>query len=115
MQGCYGPLKEKLTTTLVVAHPSFSQPYTVETDVSISGLGAVLAQIQPDGRLQPVAYVSRSLSAAKRNYSDTELETLACVWHWQDSLYGQLMTVLTDHAAVQALETPNPSCKHEHW
>ena len=44
--------------------------YTVETDASINSLGAVLAQIQPDGRLQPVAYASRSLSAAKRNYSD---------------------------------------------
>ena len=84
MRECHGLLKEKLTTALVVTHPSFSQPYIVETDASINGLGAVLAQIQPDGRLQPVAYASRSLSAAKRNYSDIELETLAGVWRWQD-------------------------------
>ena len=31
-------------------------------------------------------------------------------------LYGQPVTVVSDHAAVRALlETPNPSCKHARW
>ena len=103
-------LEEKLTTAPVLAFPSFDRPFTVETDASISGVGAVLMQYQEDQKLHPVAYASRSLSAAERNYSITELETLAVVWalsRFHPYLYGQSVTVVTDHAAVRAiLETP---------
>ena len=51
-------LKEKLTIAPVLAFPAF----TVETDVSISGIRAVLLQRQDDGKLHPVAYTSRSLT-----------------------------------------------------
>ena len=112
-------LKEKLTTAPVLAFPSFDRPFTVETDASISGVGAVLIQYQEDQKLHPVAYASRSLSAAERNYSITELETLAVVWalsRFHPYLYGQSVTVVTDHAAVRAiLETPSPSGKHARW
>ena len=112
-------LQERLTTAPVLAYPSFDKPFTVETDASISGLGAVLSQVQEDKKLHPVAYASRSLSNAERNYSVTELETLAVVWaltRFHSYLYGQSVTVVTDHAAVRAiLETPNPSGKHARW
>ena len=43
----------------------------------------------------------------------TELETLAVVWvlnHFHAYLYGNEVTIYTDHSAVKAvLETPNPS------
>ena len=72
-------LKKKLTTAPVLAYPSFHKPFTVETDASICGISAVLSQIQEDVKMHPVAYASRSLSKAERNYSVTELETLAVV------------------------------------
>ena len=69
----------------------------------------MLLQPQNDGKLHPVAYASRSFSAAERN---PELETLAVVWalsHFHSYLYGQLVIVVTDHAAVRAiLETRAP-------
>ena len=103
----------------MLAYPSFDKPFMVETDASISGLGAVLSQVQEDKKLHPVAYASRSLSNDERNYSVTELETLAVMWAltWFHSyLYGRSVTVVTDHAAVQViLETPNPSGKHARW
>lgn len=112
-------LKEKLTSAPVLVFPSFDRPFTVETDASISGIGAVLSQPQEDQKLHPVAYVSRALSPAERNNSITELETLAVVWaltRYHSYLYGQSVMVLTDHAAVRALlETPNPSGKHVRW
>ena len=102
-------LKAKLTSTPVLAYPSFNKPFTVETDASINGLGAVLQQEQDDHKLHPVAYASRSLTAAECNYSITELEVLAVVWaltRFHSYLYGQSVTVVTDHAAVRAvLET----------
>ena len=112
-------LKDRLTSAPVLAYPSFTKPYTLETDASIKGIGAVLSQRQEDGKLHPVAYASRSLSAAERNYSISELETLAVVWaisHFRSYLYGVGVTVITDHSAVKAiLHTPNPSGKHARW
>ena len=103
-------LKERLIKAPVLAYLSFGKPFTLETDASINGIGAVLSQEQDDRRLHPIAYASRSLSAAEHNYSITELETLAVVWavtHFHSYLYGHSVTILTDHTAVKAvLETP---------
>lgn len=97
----------------------FSKSFTLETDASIKGLGAVLSQLQDDHSLYPVAYASRSVSGAEKWYTITELETLAVVWavsHFHAYLYGNNVTVYTNHSAVKAmLETPNPSAKHACW
>eukprot|EP00731_Ephydatia_muelleri_P039043 Em1067g2a len=96
-----------------------TKPFVLETDASGSGVGAVLSQSQDDGTFHPVAYASRSLTRPESNYGITELETLAVVWaltHFRGYLYGNSVTVYTDHAAVKAvLETPNPSGKHARW
>ena len=59
------------------------------------------------------------LSAAEKNYSITELETLAVVWgisHFRVYLYGCEVKILTDHSAVKTiLEAPNLSGKHARW
>ena len=118
-QAAMEQLKERLTKAPVLAYPFFGKPFTLETDTSISGIGAVLSQEQDDRRLHPIAYASRSLSSVECNYSITELETLAVVWavtHFHSYLYGYSVTILTDHTAVKAvLETPNPSRKHARW
>jgi len=48
-----------------------------------------------------------------------ELEALAVFWaisHFHTYLYGDDVTVYTDHSAVKAvLETPSPSAKHARW
>ena len=87
----------------------------METDASIQGIGAVLSQEQDDGKLHPVAFASRAVNQAERNYSITDQETLAVVWamsHFRTYLYGQDVTVYTDHAAVKAvLQNPTTSVK----
>ena len=115
-QESFDTLKERLTTAPVLAYPCFDR---LETDASVRSLGAVLSQLQEDGQLHPVAYASRSLCASERNYSISELETLAVVWsitHFHPYLYGHTVTVYTDHTAVKAiLNTTNPSAKHARW
>jgi len=75
--------------------------------------------MQDDNRLHPLAYASRSLSTTEKQYGITELETLAVVWtisHFHAYLYGNDVTVYTDHSTVKAvLETPSPSAKHARW
>ena len=109
-------LKNQLETAPILACPNFDLPFVLETDTSIQGLGAILSQKQPDGQLHPVAYASCALLPAERNYSISELETLAVVWaiqYFHAYLYSHQVTVITDHSAVKAiLQTPSPNGKH---
>ena len=118
-QGAFQELTERLSTSPVLAYPNYGRGFVLETDASVQGIGAVLGQYQDNDKLHPVSYASRALSAAEKNYSITELETLAVVWaisHFQHHLYGNTVTVYTDHTAVKAvLETPNPTGKHARW
>ena len=111
-------LKTCLITPPVLSYPDFDKSFILETDASISGLGAILSQLQEDGKLHPLAYASRSLSESE-NYPVTDLETLAVVWgvtHFRYYLYGHQVTIYTDHAAVKAVfRTPNLTGKHARW
>ena len=115
----FASLKGRLASPPVLAYPRFGDDFTLETDTSIRGFGAVLSQVQSDGKLHPVAFASRALNSCEKNYGVTELETLAVVWavtHFHSYLYGNNVTVITDHSAVRAvLETSNPTGKHARW
>ena len=75
--------KAAVTQSPILAYPNFEVDFFLETDASARGLGAILSQCQNDGILHPVAIASRALSCTERNYSITELETLAVVWAMQ--------------------------------
>jgi hypothetical protein len=66
-------LKRLLTAAPVLAYPIASGRFTLDTDASERGIGAVLSQEQ-NGKERVVAYFSRSLSRRERNYSVTRKE-----------------------------------------
>lgn len=89
-QQAFVKLKELLSSPPVLAYLCFSKPFVLHTDASGQGLGAVLEQEQADGRLHPIAYVSRTLSAAESCYGITDLQALGVVWaakHLRDKYY----------------------------
>ena len=94
---------EALTSTPVLGFADYRLPFTVETDASDRGLGAVLTQKQ-DGHRRVIAYASRGLRGEERNdanYSSMKLETLALKWaiteKFRDYLLGGRFTVYTDN------------------
>ena len=112
-------LKTLLTSAPLLIFPNFQKEFILETDASISGLGAVLAQQTDAGHVSPIAFASRTLQKHEKNYCSSELEALAVVWavkHFRPYLYGHTCQLYTDHKALKSLmNTPHPSGKLARW
>ena len=92
-----------LITPPVMAYPDYQRPYIVHTDASKDGLGAVLYQKQA-GTVRVIAYASRSLTNAEKNYHlhAGKLKFLALKWAITDQFrdylyYAPEFTVFTDN------------------
>ena len=106
-QNAFTALKTCLTSAPILALPDWSRPFVLDTDASDAGIGAVLSQIHQDGREYVIAYASRTLNRAERNYCATRKELLAVVTfmkHFRQYLVGHNFTVRTDHAALTWLQ-----------
>ena len=94
-------LKEHCCTTPVLAYANYKKPFRLHTDASDLGLGAVLYQQDGDGKNRVIAYASRTLSQAERNYPAHKLEFLALKWavmsRFHEYLYGGEFAVYTDN------------------
>lgn len=112
-------LKEKLAEPPILQFPDNRRPFTVDTDASNYGLGAVLSQLGDDGQLHPICFASRSLSPAERNYHTTERECLGVVFGvstFHPYLWGTQFTIRTDHAALTSLlTTKEPQGRLARW
>lgn len=111
-------LKECLTTSPVLSYPDFRKEFILTTDASTTALGAVLSQGEI-GKDLPVAYGSRTLNSAERNYSTIERELLAIVWAthtFRPYLLGRKFTVVTDHRPLLWLfSVKDPSSRLVRW
>ncbi|KAK1791157.1 hypothetical protein P4O66_002181 [Electrophorus voltai] len=71
-------LKNAFATTPILQQPDPERPFVMEVDASDMGVGAVLWQHPGErGGLRPIAYFSRKLSSAERNYGVGDRELLA--------------------------------------
>lgn len=65
-QTAFDYLKRTLPNAPVLAYADYTKQFTLYTDASHQGLGAVLAQVQ-DGKERVTAYANRSLHSTERN------------------------------------------------
>ena len=80
-------------------YPDFDKKFTLATDASDFAIGAVLSQ-EKDGFDHPIAYLSRTLNGAERNYSVTEKECLTALYamrHFRPYLISKKFTLQADH------------------
>ena len=99
-------LKEKMVTALILVFPDWKKPFHVHVDASSIALGIILAQPREGGIGHPIAFASRKLSSAKRNYTTTEREGLAMVYALQKFrhyLLGSHFKMFTDHSTLKYL------------
>ncbi|MCH86694.1 hypothetical protein A2U01_0007554 [Trifolium medium] len=102
-------LKQAVTTAPVLSLPNFAEPFTLETDASGTGVGAVLGQ---GGH--PIAYFSKKLSLRRQKQSAYIRELLAiteALAKFRHYLLGHKFVLKTDQKSLrslldQSLQTP---------
>ena len=100
-QDAFDSLKASLCQAPVLTHPDYSKPFTIFSDASNVGVGAVLTQ---NG--QPIWFSSRALSDAERKYDTREKETIAIMFgldKFKPYFFGRPVTVMTDHGNLRWL------------
>ena len=79
-QKVFEELKERFMTEPVLVTPDLDKEMRVEADASDFATGEVLSMKCEDEKWRPVAYISKSLDKAKRNYKIHNKEMLAIIW-----------------------------------
>lgn len=101
--------KQALASAALLSHPHPDAPLALRTDASDVGVGGVLEQ-RVDGKWTPLAFTSRSLSAAETRYSVFDRELLAAyhaVRHFRSAIEGRHCTLFMDHRPLaQAFHRP---------
>ena len=95
----FAAAKAALSDAVLLAHPDPKAAIALTTDASDTAVGAVLSQ-GPFASPAPLAFFSKKLSAAEKNYSAFDKELLAvylAVRHFRHYLEGRVFTVYTDH------------------
>jgi len=106
-QQAFELVKSSMTSAPILAYPDFNRPFSLYTDASKQGLGAILGQKEPDGKREHVIlYIARSLSPPEKHYGSSELECLGAVWaitKLQKYLWYLPFDLYTDHQALTSL------------
>ncbi|SOV02161.1 uncharacterized protein UDID_18978 [Ustilago sp. UG-2017a] len=104
-QKAFHQLIQAFTSAGVLQHFDYHLPTRLETDASDFAIAGVLKQ-EHEERWHPVAFYSKKMSSAERNYEIHDKELLAvvaCLTQWRHMLAGltSQLVILTDHEALK--------------
>ena len=113
-------VKESLLRAPILALPDPDMPFSVVCDYSDFAIGCALLQTDADGRERVIAFESRQLKAAEKNYPVHDKELLAMKYalvKFRVHLLGSKPFVIyTDHASLRtATQSPQLSQRMARW
>jgi len=105
-QKVFEELKRRFTMEPVLVTPDLDREMRVEADASDFAMGGVLSMKCEDEKWRPVAYISKLLNEAKRNYEIHDKEMLViirCLEAWRHFLEGakDRFEIWTDHKNLE--------------
>lgn len=109
-------LRTALLSDPVLTLPRPDRQFAVIVDAATGsettqgGLGAILAQLDHQGRFHAICYASRRLNEKETQYSPFLLEMAAAVWaikSFKDHLSGVRFILFTDHKPLQKVALAN--------
>ena len=106
-------MKRLIAKETLLAYPNFNKKFTIHTDASDFQLGAVIMQED-----KPLAFYSRKLTSAQRNYTTTEKELLSIVEtlkEFRNILLGYEIEIFTDHKNLTFESTESSSQRAQRW
>ncbi|GAA5952192.1 hypothetical protein JCM10213_004059 [Rhodosporidiobolus nylandii] len=111
----FNAIRRTLTSFPVLRSPNWTLPFVVETDASVLGMGAVLAQDftyeHPESgktvtNRHPIAFISRATRDPEKRYSAFLLELVGVKWALEKSrkyLYGRPIELVADCQALAGI------------
>ena len=113
LENAFNEMKRMVSEETFLNYPDWSKKFTVHTDASDKQLGAVISQDN-----KPIAFFSRRLSKAQRNYTTTEKELLSiveCLKQFKNILFGYEIDVYSDHKNLVYAATISESQRVMRW
>lgn len=92
-----------------MVHFNSQLPVVLSVDASDFGLGAVISHIMPNKSEKPIAFASRTLNVAEKNYSQIEKEAASIIFaltKFHQFLYGTKFFLKTDCKPLVAIFNP---------
>jgi hypothetical protein len=113
LEAAFKKVKDMVSQETLLTYPDWSQHFDIHTDSSDFQLGAVISQ-----QGKPIAFFSRKLNSAQRNYTTTEKELLSiveCCKEFRNILFGYPIKVYSDHKNLVHAATVSQSQRVMRW
>ncbi|GFH50558.1 hypothetical protein CTEN210_07034 [Chaetoceros tenuissimus] len=114
----FNEIKKIIAEETLLAYPDFSKRFIIHLDASDYQLGAAIMQEDDQGLLRPLAFYTRKLNSAQKNYTTTEKELLSIVEtlnEFRNILLGYEIDVYTDHKNLTFATDENSSQRRKRW
>ena len=113
LETAFDKVKQMVCQQTMLNYPDWNKPFDIHTDASDYQLGAVISQDK-----KPIAFFSRKLNSAQKNYTTTEKELLSiveCVKEFRNILFGYPIRVFSDHKNLVHAATLSQSQRVMRW